>query len=240
MIQACLNGSRVKGSHPALPLTPEQIARAALECAQAGAQSLHVHPRNADGEQVLNGEVIGASVKALRGAVPNLPIGVSTLASMAPDPQERLGLVRGWTIKPDFASLNVSEEGWLEVGQALLEIGVGLEAGLSSAKGAIRFVKSPLAGRCLRVLLEPEEADPEAAMHSVQAMEKVLGAAKVRTPRLLHGVETTVWPLIEVAFQRGYATRVGFEDTLRLPDGTLAQANAELVLEARKLWSRTR
>jgi uncharacterized protein (DUF849 family) len=39
---------------------------------------------------------------------------------------------------------------------------------------------------------------------------------------------------MDEAAARGYDSRVGFEDTLELPDGTLAPNNAVLVAEARR------
>lgn len=46
--------------------------------------------------------------------------------------------------------------------------------------------------------------------------------------------ENTAWPLLNVALQRGYDTRIGLEDTLYLPDGGMARDNAELVAFARQ------
>jgi uncharacterized protein (DUF849 family) len=40
------------------------------------------------------------------------------------------------------------------------------------------------------------------------------------------------WPLVEDAFRRGHDTRVGFEDSIYLPDGTTASTNADLVKAA--------
>jgi len=60
----------------------------------------------------------------------------------------------------------------------------------------------------------------------------MLNEANVQTPRLLHGFDTTAWPLLKVALQRGYDTRIGLEDTLTLPDGRKASGNAELVMVA--------
>jgi uncharacterized protein (DUF849 family) len=40
--------------------------------------------------------------------------------------------------------------------------------------------------------------------------------------------------MIDVAAQRGYGTRIGLEDTLTLPDESLAKGNGELVAEAVK------
>jgi uncharacterized protein (DUF849 family) len=40
------------------------------------------------------------------------------------------------------------------------------------------------------------------------------------------------WPLVADAFRRGHDTRVGFEDSVYLPDGTVARSNADLVRAA--------
>ena len=53
-----------------------------------------------------------------------------------------------------------------------------------------------------------------------------------RKPILLHGLDATVWPLLDAAFARGYSTRVGFEDGRTLPDGSVAPSNAALVKAA--------
>jgi uncharacterized protein (DUF849 family) len=55
----------------------------------------------------------------------------------------------------------------------------------------------------------------------------------VTPPRLLHGLGHCAWRLVDLAARRGYDTRIGFEDTLRLPDGSTAAGNADLVRAAR-------
>jgi uncharacterized protein (DUF849 family) len=45
-------------------------------------------------------------------------------------------------------------------------------------------------------------------------------------------VNATAWPLLDAAGARGYSTRIGFEDALTLPDGTVAAGNGELVRAA--------
>jgi uncharacterized protein (DUF849 family) len=42
-----------------------------------------------------------------------------------------------------------------------------------------------------------------------------------------------------MAAKRHYDTRIGFEDTLKLPDGSTASGNAELVRAALQLVERT-
>ena len=53
-----------------------------------------------------------------------------------------------------------------------------------------------------------------------------------RCRRLHHGVGQTTWAVLDAALDHGRDIRVGFEDTLHLPDGRLARDNAELVAAA--------
>jgi uncharacterized protein (DUF849 family) len=162
-------------------------------------------------------------------------VGVSTAISIEPDVALRLQKVGEWTILPDFASVNFEEPGAVELCQALLERGIGIEASVSSVEEVDLLHYSGLAGRCLRILLEPVEEDVSAALASTEAVVQALDKAAIRLPRLLHGFEATVWPLLEAAFRYGYDTRIGLEDTLVLPDGSPASGNAELIaLAARK------
>jgi uncharacterized protein (DUF849 family) len=127
-VQACLNGSRPRGAHPALPLDGAALADAARTCAAAGATSVHLHPRDAAGAETLDGAVVDATVLAVRRACPGIGIGVTTGAWILPDASTRLLAVREWSA-PDFASVNLSEDGAAAVMAALLERGIGVEAG---------------------------------------------------------------------------------------------------------------
>ena len=110
--------------------------------------------------------------------------------------------------------------------------GTGIEVGIPEAVAAERLVRSHLAPRCLRVLIEPQDQELDASLRTVKEIEAVLDAGGVALPRLLHGLDHTAWPLIGTAAARGYDTRIGFEDTLTLPDGTPAPTNAALVTAA--------
>ncbi len=140
--------------------------------------------------------------------------------------------MRAWTALPDFVSVNFSEEGAVELCHVLIDRGVGVEAGLATLADAQLLLDAGLADRCLRLLFEPDEDEPNAALATVQAIEALLDAASVRTPRLLHGMDATAWPLLDAAIERGYDTRIGLEDTLYLPDGQPARDNAQLVAVA--------
>ncbi|HEU4525536.1 MAG TPA: 3-keto-5-aminohexanoate cleavage protein, partial [Gemmatimonadales bacterium] len=187
-----------------------------------------------DGRESLAASDVALAVSAVRAACRGIPIGVSTGAWIEPDPDRRLAQVRRWHILPDYASVNFDEPGAVEIMDELLELGVGVEAGVADVGAADQLVRSGLENRCLRVLLEPQAPDPATALEAVAAVERLLGDYTAgRTPRLLHGLGPTAWPLLREARRRGYDARIGLEDTLRLPDGELAGDNLELVRAAR-------
>jgi uncharacterized protein (DUF849 family) len=237
-LEAAINGPRERGDHPELPLTPAQQARTAAACRAQGADAVHAHVRDAEGRETLAADAVASLVRALRAAVPGLPAGVSTGAWIEPDPRTRVAQVRGWGERPDFASVNFDEVGALEVADALLAMGVGIEAGLASAAAAETFVASGIAPRCLRVLLEPQDQALPAALTVTAAMEQILTRAGVAIPRLLHGTGATAWALLAEAVRRGHQARIGLEDTLLLPDGRVAPDNAALVVAARRMLER--
>jgi len=230
LLQACLNGDRAAG----VPRSPEELARAAQGAVAAGAAALHVHPRAGDGRESLDGADIAAALAAIRAAVPGVPVGVSTGAWIVPDVTARLNAIAGWTVRPDCASVNLSEAGSVEVGRALLAAGIGIEAGLATAEDAAALVASGWAARCLRVLLEPQEPYSAAALATADACARLLDSHDLRPPRLLHGCDRTVWPVLDAALARGLDIRIGLEDTLFLPNGALAPDNAALVAAARR------
>jgi uncharacterized protein (DUF849 family) len=146
-------------------------------------------------------------------------------------------VIRSWSTLPDFASVNLHEAGAADVIELLLAKGVEVEAGIWNAPAAVSLVKSGLAERCLRILLEPAEASCSARVNLTQMEDVLIGVAR---PKLLHGLGHCAWHLVELAARRRYDTRTGFEDTLKLPDGSLAGSNAELVGAARRLVERTK
>ncbi len=234
-IQAALNGTRSGTDHPEIPITPRTQATEARASVAAGASAIHVHVRDANGNESLAASDLADTIGAIRDACPGIPLGVSTGAWIVPDLAKRLAIIRAWNVLPDFASVNLHEAGAIDVMQLLLDKGVGVEAGIWNAPAAAALVGSKLADQCVRILLEPAEASCRASANLSQ-IESVLQG--VETPRLLHGLGHYAWHFVELAVKRRYDTRVGFEDTLRLPDGTRAASNADLVLAAREIIER--
>ncbi|MFB1294954.1 3-keto-5-aminohexanoate cleavage protein [Mycobacterium sp. pW049] len=234
-LKACINGARTPDRHPNLPVTPEQLAAEAVAAHRAGARAVHVHPKDADGVDSLLAREVDAAVAAVREALPGLPLGVTTGYWALSDAQQRLDAVADWTVLPDFASVNWHEPGSPELARLLLSRGVGVEAGIFHAEAARSWAASDVAAHCLRVMIELDADGDTATADDLLAL---VGAAGSPAPVLLHGLDESCWPLLEHAGRRGLQTRIGLEDTLVLPDGTVAAGNAELVSAAAELLSR--
>ncbi|GAA1237621.1 3-keto-5-aminohexanoate cleavage protein [Oryzihumus leptocrescens] len=233
LLQAALNGPHTTTDHPAVPESVEALVRDAVACVGAGARAIHLHPRDASGRESLEPAVVDEVVRRVRGAC-GVPVGVTTGAWIEPSAPWRVSLVKGWRA-PDFASVNVSEEGWLEVARALLDAGIGVEAGVWTVGDAHALAASGLAGDLTRVLVEVLGSPRQEAVTVVDAIHAALDAGGVAVPRLQHGEGDATWVLLQDAVRRGLDTRMGLEDTLLLPDGTPARDNAELVAGARAL-----
>ena len=107
-----------------------------------------------------------------------------------------------------------------------------VEIGLWSAEGAEAFAASGLEGACVRALVEPQDDEAGAAIVTATGVDRVLGQAGVRLPRLHHGTDRTTWAVLDAAVPAGRDVRIGLEDTLVLPHGAVAPDNVALVRAA--------
>ena len=237
LLKAAINGKRSRKEHPAIPINPTQQAQQAAIAVKAGADAIHVHPRDKNGQESLAAGDVAAALYAIRAECPTTPVGVSTGAWMVPDLDARVALIEGWNVFPDFASVNFHEPGALEVFRALADHGIAIEAGIWNPDAARLFCQSGLASRSLRILIEPAQ-EPGNAKVRLEEIEAVLQG--IECPRLLHGFEDFAWEFIALAAGRGYDTRIGFEDTLLLPKGNRPEDNGELVTAARQIIARSR
>lgn len=227
LIKVAVNGNRSPGEHPGVPVSAEAQAAEARAAVAAGAGAVHVHVCGPDGRESLASEDVARTLRGVRQACPGVPVGISTADWIVSGEAERLALVEGWRILPDFASVNFHEKGAVALAELLLARGVGVEAGLADAQAVEVLATSPLRDRCLRILLEPLEPEVEVARRNVAEMEAALDRAGVRAPRLLHGLDGTAWPLVREAARKGC-----------LPDGRVAPSNAALVAAAREIVER--
>ena len=196
---------------------------------------MHVYAYE-EGDETFAAEPCAAMVRAIRAACPDVPISQTTALYIAgDDPERRLALIAGWNELPEVVTANQGEEGIVELCEHLLGRGVGIEAGLLSVADAEAFFESPIAGRCIRVLVEPLDADPDTAVAHGAAIEAVLEEAGIGLEQVHHGDLIASWAVSERGAGRGHGIRTGLEDTTVLPEGTPARDNAELVRIAAEL-----
>ena len=212
-----------------MPHTPEELAREGRDAVDAGARVLHLHAYDDSGRETFAAEPSAAALRAVREACPGIPLSLSTSAEIESDPARRLELIGGWTELPELVTANQGEPGIVELCEHLIERGVGIEAGLLELSDAKAFVASGLADRCVRVLLEPLDADPHVAVQHAAAMETVLAEAGIGLEQVHHGDGVATWSVMERAVPRGHGIRVGLEDATVLPDGGRPAGNGELV-----------
>jgi uncharacterized protein (DUF849 family) len=231
-LQAALNGDRI---HPAVPRTPAGLAEAARAAVDAGAQSVHVHAFDDRGRETLDGDACAKVLRAIRERCPGIPISLTTSATIVPDPEERFRIVEAWKELPDLVTANQGEPGIVALCESLLLRGVGIEAGLLTSEDARELVRSGLADRCRRILVEPLDADPETAIEHAAQMEGIVMSAGIRVEQVHHGYDIACWAVNRRGLDRGHGIRTGLEDVTLLPDGRPAQDNAELVAAAARL-----
>jgi 3-keto-5-aminohexanoate cleavage enzyme len=109
IISVAPNGARrSKLDHPAIPLTPAEIAEEAERCADAGAALLHLHVRDADGKHSLSPGAYRSAIDAIQRRVGNrllLQITTESCGIFTVDVQMAAVL----SVKPPAASFAVRE-----------------------------------------------------------------------------------------------------------------------------------
>ena len=224
LLQACLNGKRSQAEFPAVPVTPDELAADAAAAVAAGPRpSICTRAAVTAPSRCRAGDV-GAAVAAVRVACPGTPVGVSTgLWITRGDAAARQAAVSQWAdlaagARPDFASVNVSEDGWAGVVRSLGGAGIAAEAGVWSVHrrpGAGPRRRGQRAGAAAAA--DPDRGHGRAGHSAPRVAGDILRALDNSPlgglPRLLHGEGEGCWPLVAQAAREGLLTRIGLEDT---------------------------
>src|SRR5690348_15834362 len=228
-----------------MPVSVDELIADLRACFRAGATGVHLHVRDQSGTETLDPLVVNDTCLRVREAAGELDvqpeIGLTTGAWIVPDLAERIAMIREWE-GVDCATVNLTEPGLEKVMTAMLDVGIGIDEGLWAPVEIDRPVRSGLLPRVQRVSIELDPGEPyfltgeptELAQH----VNDLLGYAGSACPRPTHDMNDWTWPLVQDAFRRGHDTRVGFEDSVLLPDGARAENNAQLVKAAVALQHR--
>jgi len=247
MLQVTPNGPWGKDVHPEMPVSLGELEADLRACFQAGATGVHLHVRDPEGAETLEPAAVNGTCGMVRDVATNVgvqvEIGLTTGEWIVPDLADRIAMIREWE-GVDCATVNLSEPGFEAVMEAMLDTGVGIDVGLWAPVEMDRLLRSGLLPRAQRVSIELDPGEPYFLQGEpadlAQQVNDALDRAGSDCPRLTHGMNDWTWPLVEDAFRRGHDTRVGFEDSVVLPDGTRARNNAQLVEAAVALESRIR
>lgn len=242
MLQVTPAGPFGKDRHSRLPVSLDELLDDLVECFRAGADAVHLHVRDTSGAETLDPVRVNLVAARVRDLAVELgtpvEIGLTTGAWILPDLSERVAMIREWE-GVDCATVNLSEDGFEQVMQALLDAGVGIDVGLWAPRELDLLIASGYLPAAQRVSIELDPGEPYFLQGTpaslAQRVNDALDEAGSRCRRLTHGMNDWTWPLVEDAFRRGHDTRVGFEDSILLPDGRVAESNAELVRAAEAL-----
>ncbi len=237
VIAVAPNGARrVKTDHPAIPLTPREIAGTAAACADAGATVLHLHVRDEAGRHSLDVERYRAAVAAVRdGAGDRLVIQATTEAVGIYSPPQQMAMVRG--LRPEAVSLAIRELATDEAAAA------DFFAWVHQAGIAAQYILYDRADRDRLIALQARGIVPQAAPNALFVLGRYTVGQQSDPRALIPFLDgwPADWPWSLCAFGAAEAAsvaaacalgghaRVGFENNLTLPDGTVAPGNEALV-----------
>jgi 3-keto-5-aminohexanoate cleavage enzyme len=265
IIEAALNGGRSRAEHPALPVTPEEIADEARRCAAAGASVVHIHAQGEDGSWRADLDWYAAAIRAIRAAAPGLLISLTTIrpesVHVATVNDLLTTLAADAATRPDLASVNLGhgvawERDELPGGRRTIHfpnshddiaatLGVCAATGIVPELGVmdIGYIANAVALRhdgllpALPWFLLELDAPAfgsgrqvaPATVPNYDFLAHLLREHFPAAPWAAHGHGHPGYAVLERALATGAHIRVGFEDCLHLPDGTLAPSNAAQV-----------
>ena len=240
------NGARRgKADHPAIPLTQAETVQTAIACQAAGADGIHVHIRDDTGRHLLDAERYHAVLKALKEAVPDMYLQVTSEAADRYGADVQQAMVRALT--PRFVSVAMreivrSEADWADATDFYawsLANNVHIQHILYSPGEVEQFLKAVDAGKIPGELFQlqfvlgtydgTEVSDPANLHRFLDLLVKAPSQMTFDWMLCAFGkAETTC--LVQAA-REGGKLRVGFENSLWNSDGQIATDNAERVRE---------
>lgn len=241
-IMVAPNGARRgKADHPALPVTDDELVATAAACAAEGADGLHLHIRDAEGAHLLDAGHYAALLDRLTKTVPGMYLQVTSEAAGRYSAAEQQAMVRA--LRPAHVSVALREmvrrpEDWAEArafyGWAV-DAGVAVHHILYAPDEMRAFLAAVEAGRIpgdrhlIQLVIGSYAGDPPRLedLDAHVALMAEAGADRFDWMLCAFGREETAC-LVRAAALGGKA-RVGFENSLWMPDGRLAADNAERV-----------
>lgn len=241
IITVAVTGAEVTREHnPNLPITPEEIVQAAVECYDAGASIVHVHVRDPEtGKPSSDPELFKRVLEGIREKRPDMIVQFTTGGAIGMTEEERIAPVY---LKPDMATLNMGSMNFGDdvflnppkfirrLAKTMIEVGVKPEIevyDISMIATAKKLIKEGL-------ILEPPHFDFVMGVPGgiPATVENLLIMKRNLPPNATWSVAAVgrhQLPMNVTAILLGGHVRTGFEDNVYYKKGVLAKSNAQLV-----------
>ena len=242
------NGARpVKKDHAAVPITINEIVKTGEACFKAGAEAIHFHTRNNNGEHVLDSGLCKETLSELQKKVPKMHLQITTEAIGKYSPEEMRKLA--YDVSPPGISIGIREmipsrspkSEDIKIYEKLIEAGTKIQ----------------------HICYEPEDIDLLSNLLTQCKISRdgvwcmfVIGhyTGKISNPKkislftqkLRENEFNADWAVcafakeeiscLETAIKLGGKIRVGFENSFLLPDGSIAPNNETKVKAANNLF----
>jgi uncharacterized protein (DUF849 family) len=258
---ALTGGADTVGKHPAIPVTPEQIATAGIEAAKAGAAIVHIHVRDpATGKASRELKHYKEVVERIRNSGVDVIINLTTGPGAAYFPSEDNPAVGGpgttlsrpeervrhiQELRPeictlDIATLSMGDRTFMNtpphlrvMGRLIREAGVLPELEVFDS-GHIRLARKLIDEGVLATppMLQLCLGIPYGAPATAEAMIMMRNMLPQPCVWAAFGISLHQFPMVAQATILGGHVRVGLEDNLYLERGVFAPNNAALVERA--------
>jgi len=253
---------------PAIPYTPAEYAAEARRIVDEGGVMIHIHARKPDGTPSYEIEDFAAIADAIRAEVGDAVIINFSTGTIGVPVQKRIEYLRACRPEVaalNMGSMNYAKysrsrkdfvfkavfanpfEEIIELLQAMNELDIKPEhecfdVGHVGSLGPLidmGVLRPPLHVDCVMGVVG---GIPPTARNLATMVENIPDAAS-REDAPAHwgviGISRDQWMLVATALTLGGSIRVGLEDNLYLPDGTMARSNGELIAKARQMTEDT-
>ena len=248
IITAALCGSwPTKDMNPAVPYSPEEIAKEAYECWQAGASIVHVHVREADGKPSIRQELYEEAVGLIRAHKDcDVCINITSSGNVDGPDSERIDPIR--KLLPELASYDAGTLNWQnrtvfmnppafleKLGHAYQEVNVKPEIEVFDAGmiyNTIYYMKTGvLKAPCHYQIVLGCAGGMTSTVENLVHLRSIMPEGSTWAAC---GISSGHLPIMMATIAMGGHLRVGLEDNLYMDKGVLAKNNAELVVRAKK------
>ncbi len=262
VITCAVTGSAdTTGKSPAVPVTPKQIADAALDAGKAGAAVVHIHVRDPEtGKASMDLELYRETVGRIRETGSDIVINLTTGPGgrFIPGDVEPIDFAAGTSLKTpevrmqhiadllpdictlDVATLNFGEHAMVNVPKHLRamadrakELGVTPELEVFDS-GHVLLAKQLIKEGHLEApaLFQLCLGIPWGAPATPEGMAFMKSLLPEDAMWSAFGISRGEFPMVAQATMLGGHTRVGLEDNLYMSRGEMAKSNAQLVERA--------